>query len=189
MNTLLLLIIGIPIIEIYLFIKIGSQIGAFNTISLIFITAFLGIKELEPGHRLIIKRGDNKIEKIRYFVPKYDINNSITEKDAIDHTEKLLFDAVSKQLVSDVPLGVMLSGGLDSSTLVALMAKVRGDSNFHTFSLGFEEKSFDESSFADIVAKHIGTKHHRVLVNADDIINLIDTAGRIEKFNQKYGRK
>jgi len=67
----------------------------------------------------------------------------------------------------------MLSGGIDSSGLTALMAKVRGDTDFHTFSIAFEDGSFNESKYAEMVAKHVGTKHHEVLVTAQKVKELL----------------
>lgn len=137
------------------------------------LTAFENIHELRPGHRLSICPVDQQPHMTRFYDVDYRINEQLSEGDAIEHSRELLTKAVERQLIADVPVGVMLSGGMDSSALTALMAKVRGDSNFDTFSIGFDDSSFDESSYARIVARHVGTKHHEVLVTPDKVRNLL----------------
>lgn len=83
----------------------------------------------------------------------------VDESQAGDKLIDLLREAVSKRLMSDVPLGGLLSGGIDSSTIVALMAEFRPAAEIETFSIGFEEKSYDESEYANRVANYFGTKH------------------------------
>ena len=80
---------------------------------------------------------------------------------------------MARQLVADVPLGVMLSGGLDSSSLAAITARLRGDSDFDTFAIGFDTASFNEADHAQTVADHIGTRHHRITVTPDDVQALL----------------
>src|SRR5262245_35925979 len=109
-------------------------------------TAFEGINELRPGHRLQIRAGDVEPKITRFYDIEYAPDPALSETDAIRRSRELLEAAVRRQLVADVPVGVMLSGGLDSSTLATLMAKSRGDADFHTFSIGFEDPSFDESA-------------------------------------------
>ncbi|MFP5275323.1 asparagine synthase (glutamine-hydrolyzing) [Coleofasciculus sp.] len=139
------------------------------------LTAFENIHELRPGHRLSICPVDQQIHITRFYNVEYHINEQLSEADAIEQSRELLTQAVERQLIADVPVGVMLSGGLDSSALTALMAKVRGDSDFHTFSISFDDSSFDESSYAWMVARHVGTKHHEVLVTPDKVKNLLST--------------
>ncbi|MFW5659028.1 MAG: asparagine synthetase B family protein, partial [Bacteroidota bacterium] len=86
--------------------------------------------------------------------------------------DALLLDAVSRQMIADVPLGVFLSGGLDSSIIAALAT--RHSDNVRTFSLGFENKLFDESDYALAVAKHIGTEHTRFEVNAERLQEVVE---------------
>lgn len=128
-------------------------------------TAFEGIKEVRPGHWLEFRSGAmlSTTEK-QYWKPRYRSEVPRDLKAAVEDIRELLESSVRSQLISDVPVGVMLSGGLDSSTLTVLMSRLRGDSQFHTFSIGFDEKSFDESSSARLVAEKIGTIHHHVAV-------------------------
>ncbi len=129
------------------------------------ITAFEGIKEVRPGSWLEYRCGDGLSRTDRqYWKPRYGSEVPKNTAKAVGDIRGLLESSVRSQLISDVPIGVMLSGGLDSSTLAALMSRIRGDSQFHTFSIGFVEKSFDESSSARVVADKIGTIHHHVAV-------------------------
>lgn len=137
------------------------------------LTAFENIHELRPGNRLTICPSDEQPHITRFYDIEYRINQQLSEADAIDQSRELLTQAVERQLLADVPIGVMLSGGMDSSALTALMAKVRGDSDFHTFSISFDDSSFDESVYARMVARHVGTKHHEVLVTPDKVRSLL----------------
>lgn len=137
------------------------------------LTAFEDIHELSPGHTLVIDTKSKHPKIQRFFDINYDINQKISKKEALDKSLELLEKSVKRQLISDVPVGVMLSGGVDSSALTALMSKIKGNSDFHTFSLAFQDSSFDESGYAKIVADHIGTQHHEVLVTADKVKNML----------------
>jgi asparagine synthase (glutamine-hydrolysing) len=129
------------------------------------ITAFEGIKEVPPRCWMKIGCGSG-LETVQrqYWRPEYG-DEIPADVDAVtEDVRGLLNSAVKSQLISDVPVGVMLSGGLDSSTLTVLMSRLRGNSGFHTFSIGFDEKSFDETSSAQAVADRVGTIHHRIPV-------------------------
>lgn len=92
--------------------------------------------------------------------------------DATDRLERLLGDAVERRLVADVPVGALLSGGIDSSTVVALM-RARGAGPVRTFTIGFAEDSHDEAPHARAVAAHLGTEHHELQVSARDALDLV----------------
>ena len=77
-------------------------------------------------------------------------------------------------MVSDVPIGTLLSGGIDSSTITALMAEIASGQKINTFSVGFEEKGFDEAPFAKAVAKHLGTNHTELYAQPKDALELIE---------------
>jgi len=96
-----------------------------------------------------------------------------TESEAVDELEKLLMAAVRRQQISDVPLGAFLSGGIDSSGVVALM-QASGGARVKTFTIGFEEGKYDESGFAEKVAAHLGTEHTTVIMSPNEALERID---------------
>jgi len=134
-------------------------------------SAFDGINELSPGHTLTLgANGQIKLQK--YWEPSFDVDESISEQDAIAGAREILERAVKRQLVADVPVGVLLSGGMDSSTLVALMKNdVSGPIN--TYSVGFEDRSFNELPYARIVADTFRTIHHEVIVTPQIVRDLL----------------
>ena len=138
------------------------------------LTAFEDIRELRPGHVMTVcldKPGQEKIQ--RFFDIRYEVKRNLSEAQAVAQTQEFCREAVKRHLISDVPVGVMLSGGLDSSAMTALMAQVRGDSDFHTFSLAFDEPSFNESDYARLVAEHTGTTHHEIRVTPEKVAQLL----------------
>lgn len=136
------------------------------------ITAIKNIREVRPGTWLQV--GPDGIRRNKSYWVWPEKTESLSSKaDAISESLVLLREAVRRQLVSDVPVGVMLSGGLDSSALTALMSEIEGSSHFHTFSLAFQDPSFDESGFARMVAKQFGTLHHIVKVEPDQVWSAI----------------
>ncbi|MBC7185657.1 MAG: asparagine synthase (glutamine-hydrolyzing) [Calditrichaeota bacterium] len=150
--------------------------GLFHFLSFDFVpdslTAFAGIHELRPGHVLAIGQ-DGQVRTERFFDISYAVRPEMKEEEAVQESLRLLTAAVERQLIADVPVGVMLSGGMDSSALTALMAKVRRDSDFHTFSLAFEDESFDESPYARTVVQHLRTHHHEILVTPARVRELL----------------
>ncbi len=137
------------------------------------LTPFQGIMELAPGSAMTLEQGTGKRKEWEFFTFEYSENRSISAEEACSTSRDLLEKAVRRTLISDVPVGVMLSGGLDSSSITALMAEIRGDGDFHTFSLGFSDSSFDESEFAALVARQFGTRHHRIDVTPEKVAGLL----------------
>jgi len=132
-------------------------------------TLFADIKSLQPGHTLTAK-GPGDIRICRYWdLPASENRGESFEKCAVKYRD-LLEDAVESHLMSDVPLGVLLSGGLDSSLVAALMQKRRSDS-IQTFSVGYGESESSELPMAQQVASFLQTEHHQVKVTADDFFN------------------
>jgi len=99
-------------------------------------------------------------------------NKILDEKEALSLLESTLREAVASQTVADVPLGAFLSGGVDSSAIVALM-QTQSSRPVQTFTIGFDEAGFDESPYASAVARHLGTKHHEIRVSSDDTRSVI----------------
>lgn len=128
-------------------------------------TAFLDIGKLRPGHHLTWE--DGRLEVTRWWDVRYARDTGCrTEDDYVDKLEGLLTAAVKRRLISDVPLGAFLSGGLDSSVVVGLMARVSGEP-VRTFTIGFEEKEFSELEDAKVVASAFGTMHRELIVRPD----------------------
>ena len=121
---------------------------------------FREIRKLEPGHWLSLQDGVIRISRYWTFVPQPE---PWTEAAASERLRQLLRDSVRMQLVSDVPLGAFLSGGIDSSIVVSLMAKLM-DRPVKTFSIGFQESSYNELKYARAVARKYGTEHHEFMI-------------------------
>ena len=136
------------------------------------------IFKLEPGQIIQIHADSKKIKKHNYWSTEHVYKEghmaqfSFTPSEAVDQLETTLSNAVSSQMQSDVPLGAFLSGGIDSSTIVALMQS-RSGQNVNTFTIGFNAKEFDEAKHAGEVAKYLGTNHFEKYVNDYDALDVI----------------
>jgi len=129
------------------------------------LTAYRAIRKLEPGHYLRFGRdGEVKIE--RYWQPDFSKKIALDEQEAGERAVEILREAVRVRLMSEVPLGAFLSGGIDSSAVVTLMAE-ETTGPVKTFSIGFEEQDFSELHHARRVAEHIGAEHHEFIVRPD----------------------
>lgn len=131
-------------------------------------TMFKGIKKLLPGHTLCFENGNIEIK--RYWDLSLDTSGTRqSDEYYINKVKELLTEAIRSRLMSEVPLGAFLSGGLDSSTVVALMSSLM-DEPVKTITASFEEGgSYDEARYARIVADHFGTEHHDVVLKSKDI--------------------
>lgn len=130
------------------------------------LTAYRAIRKLEPGHWLRWRKGE--IETQRYWQPDFTKKLDIGEEEAGERTVEILRDAVRVRLMSEVPLGAFLSGGIDSSAVVALMSQESGE-KVKTFSIGFEEQDFSELHHARRIAEHVGADHHEFIVRPDAV--------------------
>jgi asparagine synthase (glutamine-hydrolysing) len=131
-------------------------------------TIFTAVKKLMPGNWARVKNG--KITTREYYHIPFDRNNlsPIEYEDAQARFKLLLDEAVQRRLVSDVPLGAFLSGGIDSSVITALAKRHKPD--LQTFSIGFnDEKFFDETAYAQLVSKHIGTNHTTFMLSNSEM--------------------
>jgi asparagine synthase (glutamine-hydrolysing) len=129
------------------------------------ITAFTGIHKLPPGHLLEFQDGEIRIRQY-WDLPEYNTHSPRNEEECLEELEQRLFEATRIRLISDVPLGAFLSGGTDSSTIVALMARA-SSGPVKTFSIGFKKDDFNEAHYARIVAKKFGTDHHEMILEPD----------------------
>src|SRR5215213_9876099 len=129
------------------------------------LTAYRDIRKLEPGHTLTLTRG-GELKIARYWEPDFSKKLDVSEEEAGGRALELLRDAVRVRLMSEVPLGAFLSGGVDSSAVVALMAE-ESSTPVKTFSIGFDEQDFSELHHARRVAEYVGADHHEFVVRPD----------------------
>ena len=134
------------------------------------LTIFSGIHKLPPGHHLTFV--DGRITIQQYWDFEFEPAELGNEQDYIEELRSLLNESVRLRLIADVPLGAFLSGGVDSSTVVALMAR-NMDQPVKTFSIGFHEDSYNELEFARLTARKFGTDHHEFFVTPD-ICEIVD---------------
>jgi len=142
-------------------------------------TAFVGIHKLPPGHLLEFENGKVHIRKY-WDLPEYATHQPKSEEECLEELEFRLAEAVRIRLISDVPLGALLSGGTDSSTVVALMARA-SSKPVKTFAIGFRQSDFDESKYARIVAEKFATEHHELLLEPDVVGSLEKLTSSLEE--------
>jgi len=133
-----------------------------------------GVRKLEPGHALWVDARGAR-DTCYWDLDALAIDpafESASDPEMVDELDRLLRQAVELRLVADVPLGAFLSGGIDSSTVVALMSEVGNTPE--TFSIGFEEAEYSELTHARAIAKHLGTNHHERTMRSADMLDLID---------------
>lgn len=139
------------------------------------LSIYQGINKLPAAHKLTLENGRVNVEC--YWRLSYKTADPVpTEQEAAEQLRELLADSVRMRLVSDVPLGVLLSGGVDSSTVAALAVRASSEA-VKTFSISFAEASFDESAYARGVAKFLGTDHHEERLSANLAANLVSEIG------------
>jgi asparagine synthase (glutamine-hydrolysing) len=141
---------------------------------------FKGISKLTPGHFLSWDQETGRERIVRYW--NVDLRASEqpgagggkTDDQQAAELREVLKESVRRELISDVPLGVFLSGGIDSSAVAAMMSELT-PGNVSSFSIGFNDPSFDESAYARQVAKHLGTNHHELVLEAHMMSDLVPT--------------
>jgi asparagine synthase (glutamine-hydrolysing) len=136
-----------------------------------------GVHKLPPAHLLVAERGETRV--FPYW--RLDLTPTapaLSEAEALEELKGRLDVAVRRRLLSEVPLGVFLSGGIDSSTIAALAAR-HAPGRLKTFSIGFEDPSFDESAHARAVARHLGTDHHEEILSPSRLIDLVPDLTRL----------
>jgi asparagine synthase (glutamine-hydrolysing) len=136
-----------------------------------------GARKLRPAHRLIFENGVWREE--RYWKLNYDVPQvKISDEEAAGEFHRRLRQAVHLRLVADVPLGVLLSGGIDSSSIAAMACEAAAG-RVKTFSIAFEERSFDESSYARRVADHLGTEHYEKRFTEREMLDIVPEIPRL----------
>ena len=144
----------------------------------------VGLRKLEPGTIAVLHTPNVAPEIDRYWSLQDVVlagtaaPSGMSGKEAVDELETLLRGAVRQQMVADVPLGAFLSGGVDSSTIVALM-QTQSMSRVRTFTIGFHETGFNEAVFAKEVARHLGTEHTELYVSAEEAMQVVPDLPRL----------
>ena len=140
-------------------------------------TIFKQARKLSPAHTLQLKRGSPMPQPVAYWDVRFSLDNPVSEQEAQSELVQRLKESVRLRMISEVPLGAFLSGGVDSSAVVAVMAGLSPES-VNTCSIGFDDPTFNESDFAQKVADRYHTRHHLEVVKSDDF-DLIDTLARL----------
>jgi asparagine synthase (glutamine-hydrolysing) len=146
-------------------------------------TIYKNVFKLQPGHYL--KATPKGLENVAFWSPAGILTPHVLhdEREAKKGLEALLLNAVQYQLISDVPLGVFLSGGIDSSTVAALASRL-SNTRLNTFSIGFTEEKFNEAHYARAVAKHLGTQHHEFTVSVTEAKRLVEPM--LDAYDEPY---
>src|SRR5437868_5356549 len=139
------------------------------------ISAFKPIQKVPPGHILEFQDGEIRVSSY-WDLPEYGTYVPKSEEECLEQLEHILQEAVRLRLISDVPLGALLSGGADSSTIVALMARASAKP-VKTFSIGFQNQEFNEAPYARLVAEKFGTEHHELVLDPR-VVDTVETLTR-----------
>jgi asparagine synthase (glutamine-hydrolysing) len=144
-----------------------------------------GTAKLPGGHWLRLEIATGAVTVRPYWQFSLEPDDALGDSDEprlTDECAALIKEAARRRLMSDVPLGVFLSGGLDSSTVLASLAQVRAPASLSTYTIGFDEPTFDESEPARVVARHIGSQHHECQFSAAEARDLIPfVLGRLDE--------
>ena len=146
------------------------------------LSIYKNIYKLHAGNYLRVKSFGKEIsEPVSYWDKEKYYNNEVvdaTDNELIDELERLLRHSVSLRMISDVPLGAFLSGGIDSSTIVALMQSINSKP-VKTFSIGFKQKEYDEAQYAKQIAQHLGTDHTELYVTPKQALDVVPQLSKI----------
>jgi asparagine synthase (glutamine-hydrolysing) len=141
-------------------------------------TIFTGINKLRPGHYLVLEPGRAEIRSYWDWLPAFRrAKRDYPDAEWPARTREMLAAAVKDRLLSDVPLGAFLSGGVDSSAVVALMAAA-SERPVKTFTIGFADRDYDESAYARLVARRFGAEHHELVVQPENVADLLPRLAR-----------
>jgi len=145
-------------------------------------TIFKGVREVQQGCTAVFERG--AMRTIRYWDLSY--NPDVRPRPIYYYEERLrdlLSESVRKRLMSEVPVGVLLSGGMDSSAIAAYVAR-HSSQRVKTFSIGFKERSFDERRYARMIARRFGTEHHEMVLTARHVLEVLES--QIRCFDEPF---
>jgi asparagine synthase (glutamine-hydrolysing) len=131
-------------------------------------TVYEGVFKLPSAHYLVIDPSVTSLRPVRYWMPAFEPTREMSVSDSLEELQSLIKESVKLRLISEVPLGAFLSGGVDSSLVVATMSELQSSKSVQTCSIGFEEKAYDESIYAEMVAKHYGCDHEVLRLDRSD---------------------
>lgn len=145
-------------------------------------TIFQDVAKLPAGHVFVFQEGRARIRS--YWDLRFSPQTRQSEAESLEETESLLRETVASHMVSDVPIGAFLSGGIDSSTIVALMSEV-AEQPVQTFTIGFREPAWDESRHAQMIADHFGTCHRHEIVGTERVESILPRL--VWHFDEPFG--
>lgn len=147
-------------------------------------TIFKGISKLQPGHRIEVKQ-HSPSKQIRFYKPSLSTNLEASSADIEEKLFETLSTVVEEHLIADVPVGLLLSGGLDSSLIAAIASQKE---QIHTFSMGFTDSKFDERPFARKVSEHVRSIHKEILIQPSEVLDDIESiAGHYDDLFADWG--
>lgn len=141
-------------------------------------TIFKSVQKLLPGHYLKYDIASKELVKECYWNIDSFYENQVAREDVTEALEATMIEAFNLRMIADVPVGIFLSGGIDSSLVAAIVQK-NSKMPVNTFTIGFEDKSFDESSYAKEIAKYLGTNHTELICKKDDVLATIKKLPKI----------
>lgn len=148
-------------------------------------TIYRQVFKLPPAHRLTLdEKGQLDVQRYWNVVDHAGLRNNRSEAELADELEALMIDAFKLRMIADVPVGVFLSGGVDSSVVAAILQK-HGGQQIKTYTIGFDQPEFDESPYAAEVARHLGTDHHSRILKVDDAKKLLPNWGDL--YDEPFG--
>lgn len=165
----------------------GTALNLFLTLSYIPapFTIYKGVYKLQQGcYMEFDEHGKHRIHQYYNAVNNIGKDRNGSYAEAIGKLKTLLTDSVKQRMVSDVPMGAFLSGGIDSSIICCLMASL-SDKPINTFSIGFDERDYDESDRAEAVAKHIGSIHKKFILHYNDVLDILEDI--IDYYDEPFG--
>jgi len=150
------------------------------------LTIYQKVCKFPSAHYATVDASSGKMEFYKYWkAEEHFLTSPVTsEKEALPKYKDLLFDVVQSQMISDVPLGTFLSGGIDSSLVTSVASKL-STQKVKTFSIGFQENKYDESPYAEAIAKHLQTDHQTFKVSVNDILELIPSL--LDVYDEPFG--
>ena len=147
------------------------------------LSMFAGVRKILPGHLLTYEQG--RVQQHRYWDLPFTGESPPTLRAAVDEFRTRFRTAVRRRLIADVPLGVFLSGGVDSSAVVAAMAEERPPETIKTFSIGFADRRYSEAHMARLVANRLGTDHHEHIVQPADLLDRLPKV--VDTLDEPFG--